>query len=190
MAVKDILVHLDSSPRADLWLSVAATLAAKHRAHLTGLCIIDLPPPDVFYGFPSAFMDVQRAEDVVDRMREARLKEIAAVETKFRDRLRREGIEGEWRVVEGDTAEVLALHSRYADMTILRPARSGRFRPGRYGELSISTLMSCGRPLLVVPFAGSFDELGSNVLIGWNASAEAARAVNEAIPLDADRRRR
>lgn len=183
MAVKDILLHLDTSPRADAWLSIAATLAEKHGAHLTGLCIIDLPPPDVFYGFPSAFMDVQRAEDVVGRLREARMQEIATVETKFRDRLRRAGIEGEWRVVEGDTAEVLALHSRYADVTVLGQRDPAALQPGRYGEPSISTLMSCGRPLLVIPFAGAFDEIGTNVLIGWNASAEAARAVNEAIPL-------
>jgi nucleotide-binding universal stress UspA family protein len=182
MAVKDILVHLDASARCDTWLALAASLAAKHAAHLTGLAVIDLPPPDVFYGFPSAFMDVQRAEDVIDRLRDARLGEIAGVETKFRDRLRIDGLAGEWRVVEGDTAEVLALHGRYADLTIVGqrdPAEADLTR----GDLSISMLMGTGRPLLVVPFAGTFPTIGENVLIGWNATAEAARAVNEAIPL-------
>jgi nucleotide-binding universal stress UspA family protein len=182
MAVKDILVHLDASPRCDTWLSLAAGLAMQHAAHLTGLAVIDLPPPDVFYGFPSAFMDVQRAEDVIERLRESRLSEIASVETKFRDRLRADGLAGEWRVVEGDTAEVLALHGRYADLTIVGqrdPAEADISR----GDLSISMLMGTGRPLLVVPFAGTFGGIGENVLIGWNATAEAARAVNEAIPL-------
>ena len=72
MAVKDILVHLDASPRCDAWLSIAAGLAARNGAHLTGIAVIDLPPPDVFYGFPSAFMDVQRAEDVIARLRDSR----------------------------------------------------------------------------------------------------------------------
>lgn len=183
MAVKDLLVHLDASPRADAWLSIAAGLAAKHGAHLTGLCVVDLPPPDVFYGFPSAFMDVQRAEDVIARLREARLEEVAAVETRFRDRLRVDGLPGEWRVVEGDTAEVLALHGRYADMTIVGQRDPALADASRTSDLSISTLMGTGRPLLVVPFAGTFDRVGENVLIGWNATAEAARAVNEAIPL-------
>ena len=31
----------------------------------------------------------------------------------------REFVEGEWRVVEGDTGEVLALHGRYVDVTIV-----------------------------------------------------------------------
>jgi nucleotide-binding universal stress UspA family protein len=182
MAVKDILVHLDASPRCATWLSLAAGLAAKHGAHLTGLAVVDLPPPDVFYGFPSAFMDVQRAEDVIERLRDARLQEVASVETKFRDRLRVDGLTGEWRVVEGDTAEVLALHGRYADMTIVGQRDPAEVDLAR-GDLSISTLLGTGRPLLVVPFAGTFDAIGENVLIGWNATAEAARAINEALPL-------
>ena len=183
MGLKDLLVHLDASPRADAWLSIAAALAAKHGAHLTGLAVIDLPPPDVFYGFPSAFMDVQRAEDVIARLREARTEEIAAVETRIRDRLRVDGLAGEWRVVEGDTAEVLALHGRYADMTIVGQRDPALVDTGRSSDFSVSTLMGTGRPLLVVPFAGTFDRVGENVLVGWNATAEAASAVNEAIPL-------
>ena len=43
--------------------------------------------------------------------------------------------------------------------------------------------MASGRPLLMVPFAGDFPVLGQDVLVGWNASAEAARAVNDALPI-------
>jgi len=183
MALKDILVHLDASPRSDAWLNIAAALAVKHGAHLTGLAVVDLPPPEVFYGFPSAFMDVQRAEDVIERMRASRMEEAATVEAKFRDRLRRDGLAGEWRVVEGDTGEVLALHGRYADLTIVGQPDPAAEDAARSGDLSLGELMAAGRPLLVVPFVGSFETLGTNVLVGWNASREAARAVNDAIPL-------
>ena len=44
------------------------------------------------------------------------------------------------------------------------------------------TLVS-GRPILVVPNVGNFADLGRRVVIGWNASREAARAVNDAMPL-------
>jgi nucleotide-binding universal stress UspA family protein len=43
--------------------------------------------------------------------------------------------------------------------------------------------MTSGRPLLVVPFAGSYEAVGHNVLVGWNGSGEAARAINDALPL-------
>jgi nucleotide-binding universal stress UspA family protein len=51
------------------------------------------------------------------------------------------------------------------------------------GALLEQALFSSGRPVLVVPFAGRFESLGRRVLIGWNASREAARAVNDALPL-------
>jgi nucleotide-binding universal stress UspA family protein len=43
--------------------------------------------------------------------------------------------------------------------------------------------LASGRPILVVPYAGNFPNLGRRVVIGWNASREAARAVNDAMPL-------
>jgi nucleotide-binding universal stress UspA family protein len=44
-------------------------------------------------------------------------------------------------------------------------------------------LFSSGRPVLVVPHSGRFEAVGRTVLIGWNASREAARAANDALPL-------
>ena len=43
--------------------------------------------------------------------------------------------------------------------------------------------MVSGRPVLVVPYAGRHEGLGSRVLVAWNASREAARAVHDALPL-------
>src|SRR6267142_2077463 len=44
-------------------------------------------------------------------------------------------------------------------------------------------VMSIGRPVLYVPFAGRFEDCGKRVLVPWNASREAARAVKDALPL-------
>ena len=44
-------------------------------------------------------------------------------------------------------------------------------------------LLACGRPVLFVPYAGRFAQVGKRVLIAWNASREAARAVGDALPL-------
>jgi nucleotide-binding universal stress UspA family protein len=44
-------------------------------------------------------------------------------------------------------------------------------------------LLSGGRPLLIVPYAGEFGDVGKRALVAWNASREAARAVTDAIPL-------
>jgi nucleotide-binding universal stress UspA family protein len=183
MELKDILVHLDASARSAVRLGVAAELAARHRAHLTGLYVIDLPPPDMFYGFPSAFLDLQRAEDIVQRMRGTAVAEANHIEEAFLDRLHHDGLEGEWRVVEGLAGEVVALHGRYADLIVLGQNDPRAPTGGRVVDLPATALMACGRPLLMVPFAGNFPVVGQDVLVGWNATAEAARAVNDALPI-------
>ncbi len=43
--------------------------------------------------------------------------------------------------------------------------------------------MTSGRPVLVVPYIGPGKSVATHVLVGWNASREATRAVNDAIPL-------
>lgn len=183
MPFKDILVHLDASPRCDARVDVAAGLAARHEAYLTGLFVIDLPPPDAFYGFPAAFLDLQRAEDIVDRMRVTAMADAARVEASFRERLRRDGLQGEWRQVEGLAGQTVALHGRYADFIVVGQPDPHAASTGRPVEPPATTLASSGRPLLVVPFAGSFATVGDQVLVGWNASAESARAVNAALPI-------
>ncbi len=182
MSLKDILVHLDVLPRSVTRLAVAADLAARFGAHLTGLAVLDMPPADVFYGFPSAFMDVQRAEEVIERLRDARIADAATVETAFREALRVNGLNGEWRLIEGAVDEVVSQHTRYADLVVIAQP-DPEDRNGRSPPLSARTLMTSGRPMLIVPYAGEFQALGTNILIGWDGSGEAARALNDSIPL-------
>lgn len=183
MAIKDILVHLDATPRSAARLDVALQLAAAHEAHVTGLYVIDLPSAAVFNSYPSVFVDVQRVDEMLGAMRAQREEEAAGVEAAFQAALTRQGVAGEWRLADGELAATVALHARYADMLVI--GQNERSGPGSTlaGEMPPSVLMGAGRPLLVVPYAGSFPTMGQNVLVGWNGTAEAARAVNDAIPL-------
>ncbi len=84
-------------------------------------------------------------------------------------------------MVEGFPAEVVTLHARYADLAVL-----GQHDPdgpdSRRGVVE-AALFGAGRPVLVVPYAGRFPGAGRRVLVAWNASREAARAVNDALPI-------
>ena len=53
----------------------------------------------------------------------------------------------------------------------------------RGNDIIVTALMSSGRPVLAVPFAGTFPTIGERVLVAWNASREATRAVNDALPI-------
>jgi nucleotide-binding universal stress UspA family protein len=185
MAFKDILVHLDPGPRSDVRLGIAADLAARFGAHLVGLHIIELPPPDVFAGFPVGAFAVERGDEVMDQMRGTRRSWSEVIEQRFRDRLRRDGLAGEWRAVEGEASELLTLHARYADLVVVGQPEPDSKRLGP----SVDALMAAGRPLLMVPFAGDFPTVGETALVGWNGTREATRAVHDALPLLAQAKR-
>jgi nucleotide-binding universal stress UspA family protein len=46
--------------------------------------------------------------------------------------------------------------------------------------------MGCGRPVLILPYVGTFTEVGMSPLIAWSNAPEAARALNDALPLIAN----
>jgi nucleotide-binding universal stress UspA family protein len=180
MALKDILVHLDATPRCTARLAVAAGLAARHGAHLTGLHVVDIPSANYFYGAAMPFVPAN-PEEIVERMRAEASEAAAPIEAAFRDRLRRDGIEGEWRLVEGNPPATVALHARYADLIVVGQPNS--YAPQDGDAITVTTVMTAGRPVLAIPFAGDFTTIGERVLVAWNASREAARAINDALPL-------
>jgi nucleotide-binding universal stress UspA family protein len=80
--------------------------------------------------------------------------------------------------VEGATREVLSEHARYVDLVVL-----GQEEHGRGTGLVEAAIFGAGRPVLVVPFAGRFDTIGERVLVCWNGSREASRAVHDGMAL-------
>jgi nucleotide-binding universal stress UspA family protein len=54
---------------------------------------------------------------------------------------------------------------------------------GVLSDLAEYVKLNCARPVLIVPYAGRFDHVGSNALIAWDGSMEATRAITSAIPL-------
>ena len=179
MSYKDLLVFLDAGAPARGRIDVAAALAERFAAHLAGLYPLPIPqrPRELGY-FDPAMLDPffaearERARDAADEVRE-RFEHI----TKLR------GVTAEWRLIpEGPEADP-AVHARYVDLTIL-----GQLDPDR-GEAEIidrrpeQVALASGHPVLVVPYAGPFENVGRRVVVGWSATREAARAVNDAMPL-------
>jgi len=179
MRLKDILLHLDGTEQASKRLRLAADLARRHDAHITALYVIDITLPSLASGDPSGGVILA---DLLDDIRRDALADAAKIEAEFRERLRVDGISGEWRQAEGFTAPLVALHGRYADLVIIGQKNPDGSQPAA-GPLIEHALFTSGRPVLIVPYAGRYETIGRKVLIGWNASREAARAVNDALPL-------
>ncbi|MBJ7251856.1 MAG: universal stress protein [Acetobacteraceae bacterium] len=176
MKLCDILVHIDQSPRALMRLDIAAELARQHGAHLTALQVIDVALPVMAMGDGGGGAVIA---ELMEQMRQSALAAGVKLKVAFEAALAREGIMGEWRQVEGTTQEILALHGRYADLLVL-----GQDDPeGDSAGLLEAMVFDCGRPVLAIPFARSFKTIGKRVLVGWNASRAASRALHDALPL-------
>ena len=184
MLFKDILVHLDEGPRSATRLKVALDLARRHAAHLTGIYVIDIPGSDLFYGAGMPYAGGGGMNDMVASLRADSAARAETSGQEFRDALRREGLEGEWRIVDGDTVALLALHARYADVTILgQPNEDESYKGPSADAVLVNVMLASGRPVLAVPYAGQFERVGERVLVAWNASRESTRAINDALPL-------
>ena len=176
MKLCDILVHVDQSPRAQMRLDIAAELARQHGAHLTALQVIDVAMPVMALGDGGGGAVIA---ELMEQMRQSALTAGVKLKAAFETALAREGIMGEWRQVEGTTREILALHGRYADLLVL-----GQDDPeSDSAGLLEAVVFDSGRPVLAIPFAGTFKTVGKRVLVGWNASREASRALHDALPL-------
>jgi nucleotide-binding universal stress UspA family protein len=179
MSYKDLLVGLDSDASARERIEIAAALAERFAAHLVGLYPLPMPEAPRHFGYydPALlnpfFEELRaRARDAADKTREV-FEHIASLH----------GVSAEWREIpEGADADP-AVHARYADLAILGQLDPDSGEPDMIRPRPEQVALASGRPILVVPYAGNFPNLGRRVVIGWNASREAARAVNDAMPL-------
>jgi nucleotide-binding universal stress UspA family protein len=182
MALKDILVHLDQETRSGSRLTVAAELAQRHRAYLSGLCIVDVPTSDYLYG-AGLVMPGSGPDKLVEDMTAEARRAAQPIQAAFRETLRSYDLQGECRIVEGHTTAVIGAEARHADMVVVGQPNDPKRHDNRGRMIVETVLMTSGRPVLVVPFAGDFKVLTNHVLVAWNGSREATRAVHDALPL-------
>ena len=108
---------------------------------------------------------------------------VERIEAAFRERLRFSDLQGDWQVASGKVSETVVCQARHADLVILGQVDPAHPPPPAGRQLVEDVLMTSGRPILVIPYIGRFERFGTNILVGWNNSREAARAMNDAIPL-------
>jgi len=173
VSLKHLLVHLDSTERARLRLELAVTLAKRCGAVLTGVFAesAHLGPSIVAMRHP------ERMESALAEARAAFEAKVSAA------RLPNEW----WAVDRGDYGHMVGWTvqcCRYGDLAIF-----GQYDPAASrvpADLVEQVLIGSGRPLLVIPSQWHESDMGRRVLVAWTGSREAARAVNDSIPLMQD----
>ncbi len=171
MALKNLMVHLDQGERTAARLELAISLARRHQARLVGVfgqralaqyvgVVATWPSPEYVAARDASKAAFEKATAGLPR--------------------------AEWHDINrGSDAEVtrhIINLARHADLVILGQ-HDDRVTAHVPDELVMEVILDSGRPVLVLPYAGNFSEVGKHPLIAWNDAREAARALNDALPL-------
>lgn len=178
MALRNLLVHLDSTEAVESRGRLALALAESHGAHLTALVPTATPLLPSYIGatLPRELIELQESN-----ARERAAAAAAAFETSAKAG----SVKTEVRLAsceEPRVAEVINLHARYADLVILGQYNEDQPTPTG-GALVEDVILGAGRPVLIVPYIGAQRTPGERVMLAWDGGREAARAAQDALPL-------
>jgi nucleotide-binding universal stress UspA family protein len=91
-------------------------------------------------------------------------------------------VDGEWLVAQGEPVEAICHAARWCDLVVAKRPVLNPDAPLGWGTVS-RTVFGAGVPVVVVPEICKIGDLGARVLIAWNHSREATRAIRGALPL-------
>jgi nucleotide-binding universal stress UspA family protein len=175
--IKDIVVNLPVGTSRDVAAHFAASVAAKLDAYLTGIAFRYEPLMPVMvdmYGVPPGIIESQRIENE---------KTAKAAVARFDESTRLAGISGEARVLDASVADapgMLAQISRRFDLSVLAQPEPDEPMFGR--PFIEAALFESGRPVLIAPYIQTAGLKLDRVMVCWDGSRNAARAVGDAMP--------
>lgn len=174
MTIKDIVLHQGPDSRSEARLDVAVALARAHDARIIGVFAkVDPGDPEYWWmAFDKKAIDAWLAtfETISGEAEEA-----------FQARLTEEGLEGEWRVMDGNPTDAMLICARYGDLTVIGQTDPDHRAYDR--SLPDQLVLGAGGPVLVVPYAGRFEAIGRRIMVAWNGEREAIRALRDAMPI-------
>ncbi len=176
IGLRDILVRIDNRKLCPVRLQSAIDLAVAHRAHLTGLYVITDPH------IPSS-IKVQISADVLAAQAEAVRERAARAETMFREQADMAGIASAWLCEEGERIDILSERARFCDVVVIGQRDPDAMEIAGPNTMPDQVVLNAGRPVLVVPHVGTYPSVGKRVMVAWDGSLPAARAVNDALPI-------
>src|SRR6266545_5490746 len=174
--IKDIVVNLAGGHPQHFASDFAISLAAGFGAHIAGVAFIYEPvvPGSVLGGIPTDLIEAQRSQNTVGA------KEAIA---RFESTAKAAGVSAEARMVDASLAGAPDLFGRIArrfDITVVGQARHEQ---SASEELMIEgALFGSGRPLIVVPHTHKQGLKLDRIIICWDGSRPAARAIADSMP--------
>ena len=174
MEYKDIVVHLGTDNRSAARLDAAIELAERHEGRVTGVYVLSKR------SIPG-FIRCEIPPEVLKRLDREERRFAEEVEEMFAERAARTQVQCEWRLMTGDPVDAVTMSAHYADITVVGQTDpdDGRSASGLADRVELGG----GGPVLVWPYTGSCHATAATVMLAWNGSREATRALADALPL-------
>jgi len=184
MSIKTILAYLPSEELAEPVMKGAIALAQRHQAHVIGLHL------EASYYPAYGEVAIAMPPDVIEQMRQPLRERAEKLEETFNSRMKEADISAEWR---SGSSEYSSLPKRIvqeavsADL-VLCPQVKPESVDVTTLDLPERLILESGRPVFVMPPDKPAAIPAKRVLIAWNNSPQAARAVFDSLALmkDAD----
>ncbi len=197
MTIKTILAAASGGSASDGAIELACRFARRFGAHLEGFHA--RPDPRDLFTYSGDGFGMSMSGEFIDRFIkdadtmatktkgafEATIArhQIAKVAAPSRGLPEKIAASAAWHEETGYAPTLVARRARFFDLVVL--GRSDRVVDQPHTDVVEQTLVNSGRPVLLAP-ANVPADVGNNVAVGWNGSAEATRAVVAALPfLDA-----
>lgn len=174
MSFKGICVCLDNRPDAASRLSFALKLAKKHEAHLTAMYMIYVPisyyNPDGQWGpiMSQWESEAKKAFELAKHDAEAQAKE--------------EGVSFAWQSFRSTELHKALASARAHDLVIMGQKASIYSDTDFGSDFYEGFVLKLGRPVLYLPFQRTLPHKIERIVIAWDGSREATRAISDALP--------
>jgi len=170
-----ISVHLDHGFDCTRRTALALSLAKRHKAELVGI-YASAAPPQYYYG-ESVLMS-----RTLSVMKEIQAQNRGAVQNAFLEAAAAADVPAVVRAGEASPSASVALYARTSDVVIVSQFNPDDVEAAHETEFVEQMLLTAGRPVMVLPSSGEFSTVGNRVLVCWDGSREAARALADAAP--------
>lgn len=173
MTQLDILVHVREGDNDPLAARAAIAIAQRVPAHVYGLGVA--PLGSVAFTTPETVSFQAHEADRLFAEQDAR-------RNWWRDYLAARNANGEWLAAQGEPVEAICHAARWCDLVVAERPTLNPDAPTGWGMVS-RTVFGAGAPVIVVPQKAIVTCVGERVLIAWNRSREAMRAIRGALPV-------
>lgn len=177
MAYRTILIELVDDARNEARIECACDLARRFEAELVGIHVSPPPFVPVGYGEGAAYV----GPEIFEAQREANRLVRERMEASFRRIAGAAGVPLRDLYEEGDPGQFIAEAARTVDLTLAAQSSAGGV-DALVPQPIDQVILGAGGPVLMLPQEDVRGPVGQRLLIAWNGSREAARALKDALP--------